>query len=339
MLYHPHLGRPRASVFPGPSLRSSSISCLQLFVDREHMPQYETLCSPACIILTCTWVLEMGRHVKSALQGKGHCCGCSCLGPLAFHSAAVGGHISLSWERTLARRKECTFNNGLVFSSRPVRVGEVVSLQVKKQVGRWSGALRLGFTNVAPSSRSLPLPPMAIPDLTDTAGHWAQVVPEPFCYVGSILESWVSHGGNVYCRMMNHKRHKLVEGVDLSKPLWAMLDIYGQTGAVLLLGSQKRKALFSRKSCPLPSPYVSMQSHHYGLDGREVTDLDDLCTNDKNCVCYLRKKVCSDLEACVACLDEPATNTLLCGHRCLCHVCTVRVIQEFGTCPLCRHAI
>ena len=148
----------------------------------------------------------------------------------------MGAHLRLGRGRTLARRTECTFNHGLAFSSRPVRVGEKVSLQVRKSAVRWSGAMRLGFTSVAPGSRPLPPAPMAIPDLTETAGHWANVVPEAFCQPGSVVKLWVSHGGTVYCRTTGYKRHALVRGVDLSRPLWALVDVYGQTCAVLLLG-------------------------------------------------------------------------------------------------------
>lgn len=39
---------------------------------------------------------------------------------------------------------------------------------------------------------------------------------------------------------------------------------------------------------------------------------------------------------CVVCMAKKARITLPCGHQCLCFSCTSRVIQEFGTCPLCR---
>lgn len=42
---------------------------------------------------------------------------------------------------------------------------------------------------------------------------------------------------------------------------------------------------------------------------------------------------------CVVCLGREARITLSCGHRCLCHHCTTRVLQQFGTCPLCRQSI
>lgn len=165
-----------------------------------------------------------------------HRCGSTCLGPLTFHCRAVGNKIRLSEAGRLAEKMMNTFKNGLVFSSRPVRVKEKIRLRVEKEFCIWHGALRVGFTTVPPSARSLPLPCMAIPNLTDSPGHWAAPVQESYCQVGSELEFWVSDGGTVYVTSNNCMKHKLLKGVNLSQPLWAMIDIYGQTGSVYLLG-------------------------------------------------------------------------------------------------------
>ncbi|KAJ3604347.1 hypothetical protein NHX12_029088 [Muraenolepis orangiensis] len=167
------------------------------------------------------------NYARHCSQERRHRCGFFCLGPLAFHSSAVGDHLRLNRQCTLAHRLECTFNHGLAFSSRPVRVGEVVRLKVKKRVGHWNGALRLGFTNRPPGGRALPPPPMAIPNLTDAGGHWAHPVPEPFCYTGSVLEFWVSQGGTIYCRTMNFKRFKLLKGVVLDP--FTLAVMFGET--------------------------------------------------------------------------------------------------------------
>lgn len=164
-----------------------------------------------------------------------HKCDWRCLGPLTFHCQAVGDKVSLSQGGRLAKRMEGTFKNGLVFSSREVRVQERVCLRVEKDVFNWHGALRVGFTTVSPTSRALPLPCMAIPNLTDTGKHWAAPVHESLCRAGSKLEFWVSHGGAIYVKSNTSKKHMLLRGVDLSKPLWAIIDIYGQTCSILLL--------------------------------------------------------------------------------------------------------
>ncbi|KAM6954435.1 E3 ubiquitin-protein ligase NEURL3 [Aplochiton taeniatus] len=212
-----------------------------------------------------------------------HSCGFRCLGPLTFHSEAIGELVTLSSGDRLAQRAADSFRNGLVFTSRPVRVRERVRLRVEGCEAGWHGAMRVGFTTVDPVGRALPS--LAIPDLTQVPGHWAAPVPESYCLPGSQLEFWVSYGGTIYFRADSGRQNKLLEGVDLSQPLWALIDLYGQTCAVLLLDSKE------------------------------------------------------NAEMCVACMSQEASVTLLCGHQCLCFQCTTRVLQEFGTCPLCRHNI
>lgn len=180
-----------------------------------------------------SWLCFCSFAVESE---RSHRCGLSCLGPLTFHHQAVGDKVSLSQGCRLAERTADTFRHGLVFSSRQVKVQERIRLRVEKDTPKWHGALRVGFTNVPPLDRSLPLPGMAIPNLTKISGHWAAPVHESYCRAGSELEFWVSSGGNLYVTSNNTRKHKLLTGVDLSKPLWAMIDIYGQTCSIFLLG-------------------------------------------------------------------------------------------------------
>ncbi|XP_068559779.1 E3 ubiquitin-protein ligase NEURL3-like [Cebidichthys violaceus] len=264
-----------------------------------------------------------------------HRCGLSCLGPLTFHPLAVGDMVSLSNGCRRAERSRNTFKNGLVFSSRPAKIQEKIRLRVEKDLFNWQGAMRVGFTNVPPSDRSLPLPIMAIPNLTDIQGHWAAPVPESHCQVGSELEFWLSGRGSVYVTSHNIKQHKLLTGVDLSKPLWAMIDIYGQTCAISLLGSEKRELFYTRRSCPAPEQLTSSDADSLN----SLLSVSSLHGNSDERISCLDMKVPSDggsVMDCVVCMEKQARITLSCGHQCLCNQCALRVFQKFGTCPLCR---
>ncbi|XP_022055542.2 E3 ubiquitin-protein ligase NEURL3-like [Acanthochromis polyacanthus] len=252
-----------------------------------------------------------------------HRCGLLCLGPLTFHRQAVGDMVRLSQGGRLAEKTKNTFRNGLVFSSRTVKTQERIRLRVERDSFNWNGALRVGFTNVSPSSRSLPLPSMAIPDLTNRPGHWAAAVPESFCPAGTELEFWVSSSGSMYISN-NSSQGKLLTGVDLSQPLWAMIDIYGQTSSILLLGS-KIKGFCTRRSCPAPEPITS-------------PDVSSLSGSTDDCISCLDMEISAD-KVCVVCMGREASVLLPCGHQCLCLRCSSRVCQQFGTCPLCRHKI
>ncbi|KAL3063305.1 hypothetical protein OYC64_002974 [Pagothenia borchgrevinki] len=265
-----------------------------------------------------------------------HRCCWSCLGPLSFHSQAVGDMVRLSRGGLLAERRENTFKNGLVFSSRPLKVQERIRLRVEKDSFNWNGGLRLGFTTVHPMARSLPLPIMAIPNLTETPGHWAAPVHESFCQAGVELEFWVSAGGTMYISGNNGREQKLLSGVDLSRPLWAVIDIYGQTCSISLLGSEKREFFRTRRSCPAPECLTSPEvDNHCSL----FTDSSSLDGNSYEYISCLEGPEDGDALCCVVCMETQASITLPCGHQCLCNRCASKVLKQFGTCPLCRQNI
>ncbi|XP_075895083.1 E3 ubiquitin-protein ligase NEURL3-like [Nelusetta ayraudi] len=265
----------------------------------------------------CVQPLEMERKDSNVVEEKlSHQCNSSCLGPLSFHDQAVGEKVSLSQGSRLATRAATTFRNGLVFSSRAVKIREKIRLKLVGSAQRWEGALRVGFTTVDPAARQLPLPPLAFPDLTDCPGHWAAPVPELFSQTDSELELWVSHGGSIYIQNKTLKC-RIQTGVDVSKPLWAMIDVYGQTTSIFLLGSHKRGLLCTRRSCPAPG--YSGHDESVSLPGMNAPR--------------------GSVDDCVVCMVGEASITLPCGHRCLCQLCLSRVIYEFGSCPLCRQNI
>ncbi|KAG9353966.1 hypothetical protein JZ751_012090 [Albula glossodonta] len=239
----------------------------------------------------------------------------------------------------LAERARKTFQNGVAFINRPVGVKERVCLRVERCDQHWEGALRVGFTSVQPSLMDTPAS-VAIPTLTDRPGYWAAPVPQTLTTLGSELQFWVDSKGTVSVMGSNGMRYKLLTGVEVKKKLWAMIDVYGQTRAVLLLGSRKKvgNSFSSRRSCPtLPPPPVSpgdsclcisegRRCHpchkHNAFENRPTAPPAGLYPED-----------------CSVCLSEIATEVLSCGHRCLCQHCARRVMRDFGRCPLCRFPI
>ncbi|RVE68375.1 hypothetical protein OJAV_G00091460 [Oryzias javanicus] len=278
-------------------------------------------------------VKEDGNNnsVGSGITNK---CSLHCLGPLTFHSRAAGDRIHLSSDGLQAERTGDTFRDGVVFTSRPVRLQERIRVRVQKdEVFRWQGAMRIGFTSVPPSARSLPLPAMAIPNLTKKRGHWAAPVHESQCSAGSELVFWVSAGGSVYLES-NNTRQKLLSGVDLGQPLWAMIDIYGQTRSILMLGSEMKGWFYRRKSCPVSIPELPISpkdSCNWNANTSTSGQADE-------CISCLDMDMSAD-ETCVVCMWRAVKSALPCGHKCLCYQCTSRVLLQFGTCPLCREDI
>ena len=70
--------------------------------------------------------------------------------PLNFHTTH-GDNISLSNDGARATRRE-SYCKGIIFSHRPVIVGERVCLRVCELSTRWSGVIRVGFSAHDPTS-------------------------------------------------------------------------------------------------------------------------------------------------------------------------------------------
>jgi protein neuralized len=117
-----------------------------------------------------------------------------------------------------------------------------LSLQITKKQCCWSGALRLGFTSNDPS-RINPenLPKYACPDLVSQSGFWAKALPEDLSNEGNVVSFWVDKKGRVFYRMNNSSPMLFFSGVRASEPLWALIDVYGLTRGVQLLGELSLK--------------------------------------------------------------------------------------------------
>lgn len=109
--------------------------------------------------------------------------------------------------------------------------------QITKKQCCWSGALRLGFTSKDPS-RIHPdsLPKYACPDLVSQSGFWAKALPEEFANEGNIIAFWVDKKGRVFYRINDSAAMLFFNGVRTADPLWALVDVYGLTRGVQLLG-------------------------------------------------------------------------------------------------------
>ncbi|XP_062394971.1 E3 ubiquitin-protein ligase NEURL3-like isoform X2 [Sardina pilchardus] len=270
-----------------------------------------------------------------------HVCGLTCRGPLTFHPGAVGKKITLSHGNCRASRDLETFRDGLVFSSRPVKSREKVKFRVERSLLAWSGGVRIGFTNVHPAAG--PLPPMTIPDLTNRLGYGVKQVPQSYCSPGSMITFWMDPTGKLCYKTSTGTFDCIQTNLNLSRPLWAIIDVYGQSTTVFLLGSIRRTSLIIQKSCPVPRGTFKCG---YEDTPPELNKRIEMSQNKKKQYQEAQSNNGSSLtsgcrqeELCAVCLDHEADLTLLCGHRCLCMPCADRVLAEFGTCPLCRQNI
>uniref|UniRef100_A0A0N5B0E2 Neuralized n=1 Tax=Syphacia muris TaxID=451379 RepID=A0A0N5B0E2_9BILA len=150
---------------------------------------------------------------------------------LTFHHVH-GSNIKILRNGRIARRTE-SFCKGLAFSSRPIQIDENVCIRFSEVVTNWSGVLRFGVTNVDPETfQGLELPKFACPDLTSKEGYWAKALPERYSVEGSILHFFVNADGELYYGINGVLKGLFLTGVDVSLPIWIIVDIYGNSSAL-----------------------------------------------------------------------------------------------------------
>uniref|UniRef100_A0A672KBH8 Uncharacterized protein n=1 Tax=Sinocyclocheilus grahami TaxID=75366 RepID=A0A672KBH8_SINGR len=245
---------------------------------------------------------------------------------ISFHSDVKGRLITLSDGGRRVTRDESSFCHGLTFSGRAVKTEEKLRLRVERSDGDWHGALRLGFAHVSPEQT--PLPPLAIPDLTNSPLYAAVIVPEHICRPGSEIEFMLKKNGSVRIRSSDGRTHTEQTTLNPKWPVWAMIDVYGQTTAVTMLGSKMKRWVFTSRSCP---NQTRARQLCYGLV--------HLISPPKLLPFLALDHEAPACEECVVCYSNVANCRLSCGHKCVCTPCAMRVHMMFGTCPLCRQPL
>ena len=147
-----------------------------------------------------------------------------------------GENISLSEGRSVASRRE-SFCQSVVFSQRPLELGEKMWLRLLSVSEQgWRGGLRLGVSGVNPSHwTGASLPKYLCPDMTSRARVWARAMPEKYVKAGHVIFLCVKPSGHLVWGVNGKEKGVLVSGVDVTGPLWAVIDVYGSTSAVQLI--------------------------------------------------------------------------------------------------------
>lgn len=164
------------------------------------------------------------------------CPGPNNLPPLTFH-AVHGDNIRISRDGHTARRVE-SFCKGVTFSARPLRVNERVCVRFTEISTNWSGVIRFGFTSVDPASMRYNLPKYACPDLTNKPGFWAKALHERYCVRNNVLFYYVNASGDVHFGINGEEKGVFMTDVDARAPLWAVIDVYGNSTVIEFLDSR-----------------------------------------------------------------------------------------------------
>ncbi|XP_055024275.2 E3 ubiquitin-protein ligase NEURL3-like [Misgurnus anguillicaudatus] len=259
-----------------------------------------------------------------------HRCVChkrTSLGPLSFHSNVNGRLITLSDGGRRATRDESSFRHGLVFSARPVQIQEKLRLRVERSTKNLHGSLRVGFANVLPEETTLPS--MAVPDLTNSSSLYAAaILHEDTCYPGSETEFWIDRYARLWTRSSDGTKSFQPTALNIHGPIWAMIDIYGQTSAVMLLGSKKKDRLYTYRSCPAlkHNKHTDDNNYIYKDINKETLKRLNKPMSMQIHESYNTGTEAFDSEDCVVCRSEKPNTLLSCGHKCACTPFAMKII-------------
>jgi hypothetical protein len=152
---------------------------------------------------------------------------------LRLHQLAHGEAASVSLDGFVATRTD-GFNGAVVFSNRPVAVGETVNVRVSAVDPEWSGTLKIGFTSHDPDvlRRNSAIPE----DIPWVVGNsfWMGNVAQGATVARSLFTFHLSANGDVALSVNGRHVGRFIAGVDVSRPLWAVFDVYGVCRSIRL---------------------------------------------------------------------------------------------------------
>lgn len=183
--------------------------------------------------------------------------------PLQFHTVH-GDNIRISRDGFIARRVE-SFCKGIVFSARPLKVNERVCVKFLEISNNWSGVIRFGFTSVDPATLRYGIPKYVCPDLTNKPGFWAKALHERHCVRNNVLFYYVTSSGDVHFGINGEEKGVFMTDVDARSPLWAVIDVYGNSTVIELLDSRIYAFQQQQQQPPQQQPpqiAIPAQQHH-----------------------------------------------------------------------------
>ncbi|CAF1291469.1 unnamed protein product [Adineta steineri] len=181
-----------------------------------------------------------------------------------FHQVTFGQNIRLENNASKAVRYT-SFDHGITFTDKPVNINERIHLKIVEvdETRQWCGSLAIGFTQVDPNTiQQEDLPKSALPNLSSTNN---------FSYVKRLYETLTKQLCIIFYYnpegayfILDGREQDISKNIDIKKPLWAVIDIYGNVKAVTFTIPPKTtddgKSLFAKypqKPDKLPIRYFS----------------------------------------------------------------------------------
>ncbi|XP_029020918.1 E3 ubiquitin-protein ligase NEURL1B isoform X2 [Betta splendens] len=268
---------------------------------------------------------------------------------LRFHPVR-GADVILSADRSAACTQFLDSSRTLVFSDRPLHVGEALYVEVGHLGLPYFGALLFGLTSCDPAglhAGELPADPEV---LLDRKEYWVVHRGFPTPCSGDVLSFSVLPNGEVHHGVNGVGRGRLL-CVDSSQVLWAFFTLHGAVNRLRILGTQQA-------SPPPTSPSTSQSSSPDDSDSDLAFSVNRSSSASESSLVTapsspLSPPVSPTLPAsgppppagksgeCTICFDQEVDTVIYtCGHMCLCNDCGLKLKRQINACcPICRRPI
>uniref|UniRef100_A0A4W3K6H9 Neuralized E3 ubiquitin protein ligase 1B n=1 Tax=Callorhinchus milii TaxID=7868 RepID=A0A4W3K6H9_CALMI len=328
---------PPLSGTPSHSSCTSPPPCLlqDPFQDTPLRPCFRSPCFPPCPPPSPTPTPSLEKQ-----QCTPHC-------QLFFNPSTKGSAIQLDSSNCSARRK-FSFCNGIIFTNRPVGMQEEVRFRITKNNVLLCGGLRLGCTIFDPSLIDpKALPKFVCPNLAEKPGFWGFGIHQEDVKEGTIISLWVNKKGQFWYRVNKKEQYLLTKGLPNKWPLWFMLDLYGSTCEVQLLGknltvdqnltlASSMSSFYSKTILEAKdNPRLLFSSPTGYSSPNESSSFADTMPSGTRAQCFGTP----DAE-CIICFTRQVDTFFYgCGHLCTCYICAQECLSRNMNCPMCRKPI
>ncbi|KAL4649216.1 E3 ubiquitin-protein ligase NEURL1B isoform X1 [Arapaima gigas] len=267
---------------------------------------------------------------------------------LHFHPMR-GSDIILSTDRLAACIHFLDSSRTLVFTDRPLHVGETLFVEAGHLGLPYYGALMFGVTSCDPStlrSSELPVDPEA---LLDRKEYWVVYRGIPTPSSGDILSFTLLGTGEVHHGINGVARGRLL-CVDSSQVLWAFFTLHGAVNRLRILGTLQSSPLSTSPSgSPGETPDDSDSDLAFSVNRSSSASESSLVTAPSSPLSPPLSPAFSPSELplsskngeCTVCFDQEVDTVIYtCGHMCLCNDCGQKLKKQINACcPICRRPI
>ncbi|XP_066506051.1 E3 ubiquitin-protein ligase NEURL1B isoform X2 [Hoplias malabaricus] len=266
---------------------------------------------------------------------------------LHFHPVR-GADVVLSNDRAVACVHFLDSSRTLVFSDRPLRLGETLYVEVGHLGLPYFGALLFGMTSCDPGmlhAGELPADPDV---LLDRKEYWVVYRGFPVPGPGDVLSFTLLANGEVHHGVNGAARGRLL-CVDSSQVLWTFFALHGAVNRLRILGTLA--------ASPSTSPSVSRGTASddsdsdlaFSVNRSSSASESSLVTAPSSplspplspSLAFPEPLLGSKNGECTVCFDQEVDTVIYtCGHMCLCYDCGLKLKKQINACcPICRRPI